>query len=122
MNKIGIKFLLTEDKFSLHPRQPRFTYNACGPFTRHCERIQQFIETGNLKHLYKNRLGKACFAQNAAYSDSKDLAKLNNKILRGRAYKIAINGKYDGYQSGLASMICKIYLAKRWIRSKSKCK
>ena len=30
-------------------RQPGFTYSACGPFTKHYERIQKFIETGNFK-------------------------------------------------------------------------
>ena len=50
MNKITNKFLLTEDKFmpELHLKQPGFTYSACGPFTKHCERIQKFRETGDL--------------------------------------------------------------------------
>ena len=29
-------------------------------------------ETGNLKHLHRNELDKACFAHDAVYSDSKD--------------------------------------------------
>ena len=37
----------------LHLRQPGFTYNACGPFTKHRKRIQKFKETGNLKQIYK---------------------------------------------------------------------
>ena len=77
MNKIINKFLLTGDNLipEVHLKQPGFTYSACGPSTKHRERIQTFSETGNLKHLYKNKLGKACFAHNALYSDSKDLAK-----------------------------------------------
>ena len=53
MNKIINKFLLTGDKFmqELHLKLPIFTYSACGTFTKHCERIQKFRETGNLKHL-----------------------------------------------------------------------
>ena len=41
MNKIINIFLLTGDKFmpELHLRQPGFTYSACGPFTKHRERI-----------------------------------------------------------------------------------
>ena len=76
MNKITDKFLLTGDKFmpELHLKQPGFTYSACGPFTK-CERIQKFRETGNLKHLQRNKLGKICFPHDAEYSDSKDLAK-----------------------------------------------
>ena len=52
---------MTGEKFipKLHLRQPGFTYSACGPFTKHCERIQKFRETDNLKHLYGNELGKA---------------------------------------------------------------
>ena len=56
MNKIISKFLLTGDK--LHLKQPEFTYSACGPFTKHCERIQIIRETGNLKHLYRNELDR----------------------------------------------------------------
>ena len=56
MNKNINKFLLTGDTFmpELHLKKPRFTYSACGPFTKHCERIQKFRETGNLKHLHRN--------------------------------------------------------------------
>ena len=77
MNKIINKFFLTGDKFmpDLHLKEPGFTYSPCGPFTKHRERTQKLRETGNLKHLYRNELGKACFAHHAAYSDSKDLAK-----------------------------------------------
>ena len=32
----------------LHLKQPWFFYIACGPFTKHRERIQKFRETGNL--------------------------------------------------------------------------
>ena len=34
----------------LHLRQSVFTYRACGPFTKNCERIQKFRETDDLKH------------------------------------------------------------------------
>ena len=37
--------------------------------------IQKFRETDDLKHLYRYELDKACFAHDAAYSDSKDLTK-----------------------------------------------
>ena len=33
----------------LHIKQPGFTYIAFGPFTKHCERIENFRETGSLK-------------------------------------------------------------------------
>ena len=83
---------MTADKFTpeLHLKQPGFTYSASRPITRHRERTQKFIEKCNLKHLYRNELGKACFAHDATYSDSKDLAKktISNKILKDRAYEI----------------------------------
>ena len=86
MYKIVNKFLLNDDKFmpEFYLKHPGFTYSACTPFTTHCERIQKFREAGNLKHLFRNELGKACFAHDAAYSDSKDLAKRNipDKILK----------------------------------------
>ena len=58
MNKIVNKLLLTGDKFipELHLKQPGFTYSVCGPFTKYRERIQNFRETGSLKHLYRNEL------------------------------------------------------------------
>ena len=104
---------MTWDKFmpELDLKQTGLTYSASGPFTKHCERIQKFRETGHLKHLYRNELDKACFAHDAAYSDSKDLAKrtISDKILKDRAYEIARNRKYDGYQRALASMVYKFF-------------
>ena len=106
MNKIINKCLLTGDKFmpELRLKQPGFTYSACEPFTKHRERIQKFRETGNLKHLYRNELDKACFAHDATYSDSKDLAKrtISDKSLKDRAYEIVRNRGYDRYQRALA--------------------
>ena len=93
MNKIINKLLLAGDKFipELHLRQPGFTQSACKPFTKHCKRIQIFRETSNLKHIYKSELDKARLAHDAAYSDSKDLAKRNisDKIQKDEAYEIA---------------------------------
>ena len=76
------------------------TYSACGPFTKHRKRIQKFRETVNLKRLCRNELDKACFLRDAAYSDSKDLAKrtILDKILKDSSYEIAKNRGYDGYQ------------------------
>ena len=112
MSNIINKFLLAGDKFmpKMHLRQPQFTNSACGPFTKHKQRIQKFKETGDTNYIYKNELDKAYFAHDAAYSDSKDLTKRTaaDKILRNRAFNIAKDPKYDGYQRGLASMVCKV--------------
>ena len=92
---------MTGDKFmsELHLKQPVFIYSACRPFTKHCEKIQKNREIGNLKHLYRNELDKACFAHNATYSDSTDLAQrtISEKILKDKVCEIARNHKYDGY-------------------------
>ena len=99
----------------LHLKQPGFTYSAFETFTKNRERIQKFTETGNLKHLYRNQFDKACFDHDAAYSDSKDFAErpILDKILKGRAYKLAISRNYDGYQRALASMVYEFFDKKR---------
>ena len=116
MNNLINKFLLAGDKFrpEIHLRQPQFTYSACGPFTRHEERIQKFEETGDTNYIYMNELDKACFVHDAAYSDSKDLTKrtIADKNLKNRAFDIAKDPKYDGYQKGLASMVYKFFDSK----------
>ena len=113
MNNLINKFLLAGDKFmpEIHLRQPQFTYSACGPFTRHEERIK---ETGDTNYVFKNKLDKACFVHDAAYSDSKDLTKrtIADKNLKNRAFDIAKDSKYDGYQRGLASMVYKFFESK----------
>ena len=49
MNNVINKFLLAGNKFmpEMHLRQPRFVYGACGPFTKHKERIKEFKRTGD---------------------------------------------------------------------------
>ena len=109
MNVIINKFLLTGDKFmpEMHLREPGFTYSACGPSTKHKERINKFMNTGDTRFIYRNDLDKACFQHDSAYSDSKDLVKRtqSDKVLRDKAFNIAKNPKYNGYQRGLASMV-----------------
>ena len=82
-------------------------------FNKHKQRIQKFKETGdtNYIYIYKNELDKACFVHDAAYSDSKDLTKrtVADKILKNKAFDIAKDPKYDGYQKGLASMVYKFF-------------
>ena len=74
------KLLLVGDKFmsKLHLYQPKIgKYSACGPFTKHEERIQDFMQDGKLSHIYKNELDKACFQHDMAYN--------KYKYLKGRA-------------------------------------
>ena len=96
----------------MYLRQPQFTYSACGPFTKYKQRIQKFMQTGDTNYIYKNELDKACFAHDAAYSDSKDLTRrtaADNVLRRDKAFNIAKDPKYDGYQRGLASMVYKCF-------------
>ena len=113
MNNVINKFLLAGDKFmpGMHLRQPRFVYSACGPFTRHKERIKEFKRTGDTCYIYRNKLNKACFQQDSAYADHKDFINRTeaDKVLRDKAYDIASNPEYDGYQRGLASMVYKFF-------------
>ena len=71
----------------MHLKQPGFTY------------------------IYKNELDKACFQHDIAYGDFKDLKKrtASGKVLRDKAFNIAKNPKYDGYQRGLAYMVYKFF-------------
>ena len=113
MNNIINKFLLAGDKFmpEMHLRQPRFVYSACGPFTRHKERIKEFKRTGDTRYIYRNELDKACFQHDSAYPDHKDLINRTeaDKVLRDKAYDIASNPEYDGYERGLASMVHRFF-------------
>ena len=46
-----------------------------------------------------------------AYEDFKDLPRrtASDKMLRDKAFNVAKNKKYDGYQRGLASMVKKLF-------------
>ena len=113
MNQIVNKFLLAGDKFfpEMHLREHGFTYSACVPFTRNKERIQKFMQTGDTNYISKNELDKACFQHDMAYGKYKDLEKRtqSDKVLKDKAFAIVNNPKYDGYQRGLASMVCNFF-------------
>ena len=112
MNEIVNTFFLVGDKFTpeMHLKQPGFTYSVCGPFTKNKERIQKFKETGDTSYIYKNELDKACFQHDMVYGDFKDLKRTaSDKMLRDKAFNIAKNPKYDGYQRGLAFMVYKFF-------------
>ena len=81
------------------------------PIYKNKERIQKFIKTGNTDFIYKNELDKAFFQHDMAYGKSEDLQKIiqSDKVSRDKAFKIAKNPKYDGYQRGLASIVYKFF-------------
>ena len=104
MNEIVNKFLLVGDKYmpEMHLKQSGFTYSAGSPFTKNKQRIKKFMQTGNTNFIYKNELDKPCFQHDMAYGKSKELVKRTQckNVLKGKAFKIASNPKYDGYQTG----------------------
>ena len=112
MNNVINKFLLAGDRFipEIYLRQSQFIYSACDPFTRHKERIKKFKQTGDTRYIYRNELDQACSQHDSAYADHKDLINRtkSDKVLRDKAYNIASNPEYDGYQRGLVSMVYKV--------------
>ena len=86
-------------------------YSACGPFTKHTQRIQDFLNTGKLSYIHKNDLDKACLQHVMAYNKFEDLEKRTKPdiVLKNKALKIASNPKYNGYERGLASMVYKFF-------------
>ena len=66
---------------------------------------------GNTDFIYRCELDKACFNHDMTYGKSKDLTKRtqSKSVLRHKAFKIASDPKYDGYQRGLASMVYKSF-------------
>ena len=112
MNEIVHKFLLAGDKFmpDMHLKQPGFTYSTCGPFTKTKKEFKN-LNKEEIQDIYRNELDKACFQYDMAYGDFKDLARrtASDKVLRDKAFNFAKNQKYDGYQTGLASMVYKFF-------------
>ena len=85
------KFLLIGDKFmsEIHLWDPKVKkYFVCGPFTKHTQRINQFM-----KDKYKG-------LKNRTQSDV---------AFKNKAYKIAVDPKYNGYERALASMVWKFF-------------
>ena len=69
------------------------------------------MKTGNIDFIYRNKLDKACFQHDMVYGEAKHLVRRtqSGKVLRDKAFKIAGDTKYDGYQRGLASMVYKFF-------------
>ena len=93
----------------MHLKKPGFTYSASAPFTKNKQRIQKFMQRGDTNDIYKNELDKAFFQHDMAYVKYKDLTKRtqSDKALNDKAFEIANNPKYDGFQRGLASVVYK---------------
>ena len=107
------KPLLAAERFmsEMHLKQPGFTYNACGPFTKNKERIPKFNEREGTKYIYKHEIDKAYFQHDVAYVNFKNFTRrtASDIILLDKAFNVAKNAKYCGYQRGLASMVYKFF-------------
>ena len=113
-NSIINKFLLARDKFmpQLHIVDPIVKkYSTCEQFTKHVQRIQDFLNTGKLSYIYKNDLDKTCFQHDKPNNKFKDLEKITQSdiVLKTKAFKISSNPKYNDYERGLVSMIYKFF-------------
>ena len=95
----------------IHLRQPKFTYRTSGQFIRNKEIIQKLKEIGDSRYIYQKKLDKACFQHDMAYGDFKYISRktASNKVLHDKGFSFAKNGKYDGYQRVLASMVYKCF-------------
>ena len=84
--------------------------------------MQKFKETGVSQYIYQIKLDKACFYNDMAYGDFKDLTirTASDKILLDKAFDIAKNPKYGGYQYGLVSMDYKFFDKKSASLARSK--
>ena len=65
------------------------------------------MQVGNTDFIYKNKFDKDCSQHDMTYGKSKDLAK--RTLLRDKAFRIASDPKYNGYQRGLASLVYKFF-------------
>ena len=65
----------------------------------------------NFRYIYRNELDKVYFQHEIAYGGFKYLPRraTTDKALHGKAFKIASNPKYDGYQRELVSIIYKFF-------------
>ena len=113
MNKIINKFLLAGDKFiaKMYSKQLGFTYSARLSFTKNKERIEKFKINRKFNIYYSKWIDKACFQHDTVYGDFKDLNRrsIADNVLRDKAFNIAKNPKYDGYQRGLTSVVYKFF-------------
>ena len=97
MNEIVNKFLLVGDKFM--------------PEMHLKNLVLLIVLVVHSDFIYKNKLDKACFQLDMAYGKTKYLVKRtqSDKVLKDKAFQIASDPKYNGYQRGLVAMVYKIF-------------
>ena len=75
------------------------------------ERIKEYKEIRNLRHIYQNELDKTCLQHHMACGVFRDLRRITiaDKGLRDKAFNIAKNPKYDGYQGAFSALFYKCF-------------
>ena len=73
--------------------------------------MKELKETGDSRYIYQKELDKTCCQHDLAYGGFNYLNRrtVANKVLSDKAFYIAKTPKYDDYQRGLASMVCKCF-------------
>ena len=67
------------------------------------------MQTRDTRFIYLNDLDKACFQHDMTYGSYKELVKRTESVFRDKAFQIASDPKYDGYERGLASIVYKFF-------------
>ena len=100
----------------MYLKQPGFTCSACGSFTKNKERINQFKEKRDSRYIHQNELDKACSQHDTAWGYFKDLNRRTfaAKVSCDKAFNVAKDPKYGGYQRVLASMVNKFFDKKKF--------
>ena len=77
----------------------------------HLQKTKKEYQNLKQNEQHQNELDKACFEHDMADGDFKGLSRrtASDIILRDKAFNIAKNPKYDGYQRGLVSMVYKLF-------------
>ena len=94
----------------VHLKQPGFTYRACDLFTKSKEKSKDSRKQ-EIQILFTKMILIKLFSAFMVFGKYKDLNERtqSDKVLRDKAFEIANDPKYDGYQSWLASMLYKFF-------------
>ena len=98
--------------FEMHLVDPIVgTYAACGPGTKHKSRIQECKKTGDLSHIYKNKLDAARFKHDSGYTRFKTVSERQpyDRDLIKATEEIIADQNIDGYQRAYAALINKFF-------------
>ena len=89
-------------------------YAACGPGTKHKTRIQEYLKTGDLSHIYKNKLDAACVEHDSGYNNFKTVSERQpyDRDFIKATEEIIADQNIDGYQRAYAALINKFFSKK----------